>query len=285
MLNKKIQKMLLLFFCFVIILTSVFIYFKIINNGEHTVQIIPTPEKIKVLSFNINHGEDQSDGYGLKKIIEIIKNENPDFVTLNDVDKKAIRTYREDQARKIAGNLGMYFTFGNINKLNGGWNGNAILSKYPLIYSENRFYKDAIEDEKQTLLYGAFQAGNLKIHIFTTVLSENEDIAENQNQEIINQVIDHVAKHAVNDPVILTGSFNMDYNHSSIKEMNTYFLNSTKKISENNKLTYPAIEPNQQFDYIFYRKNVKLLSGKVINNNFTRNSSDHLPVVAEFQFK
>lgn len=278
---KKKYKIVIFLIIFVfVVFAMVYAFFKV-RHIYSTTEIIPeTPEKIKILSFNINHGEDNSGSYGLKEIIEIIKDQDADIVTLNDVDNMSVRTYREDQARKIAGNLGMNFTYGNINEVEGGWNGNAILSKYPLTFSGNRFYRRTDGKIKQAYLHGIYNLGGLKLHVITTELSEIDTLAEGQNQELLDRMIDAMSKYATNDPMIVTGSLNLGSSHSSIKGIDNYFVNATKKVS--NHLTYPAQNPVTQRDYVFFRKNIKSLSVKVINDNNTRNASDHLPILTEF---
>jgi endonuclease/exonuclease/phosphatase family metal-dependent hydrolase len=279
-LKKKFRIAIFLLILIAVVFVSVYAYFKIKEMKNQTVEVAVTPEKLKVMSFNINHGEGSDGGYGLKEIIQIIRSENPDIVTLNDVDKLAVRTYREDQARKIAGNLGMNFTYGETSEIEGGWNGNAILSKYPLIYSGNRFFSAGAKENPKAYLHTTYALGDLKVHIITTEFSEGEETAVKQKQEMLDRVLNDMTKFIVNDPIILTGTFNMNHNHSAIKDLDNYFINTTRKNS--NKLTYPARNPVRQGDYIFYRKNIKLLSAEIVDNNNTRNSSDHLPLWAEF---
>lgn len=281
MLNK--QKIFLIIIVLVIISIISFIFYHQYSNKESaSTTVVPTPEKIKIMTFNINHGEDSRGSYGLKEIIEIIRRESPDFVTINDIDSKAVRTYREDQARKIAGNLGMYFTFGKTTALEGGWNGNAILSKYPLKYAENRFYKNRHEPENQALLYGVFAAGEQEIHIFTTELAEDKETAEKQSHEIVDRIMDVMSKGAVNSPVLLAGSLNLEADHVSIKGMRNYLLNATGNAKGAERYSYPGSDPKTQRDYIFYRKNLNLFNWEMIRDNNTRNASDHLPLTATF---
>ena len=263
----------------------VFLYSHSQNVKNTKFQVVTTPTSIKVMSYNINHGEDIDGGYGLKEIIELIKIEKPDFVLLNDVDNIAIRTYREDQARKIAGNLGMNFTYGKTMEVEEGWNGNAILSKYPIKYSENRFFKNTEDGKAQAMLYTVFLAGKKNIHLITTELSKDPKVSELQNQEVVDKIVDVMTKRAVNDPIILTGSFNMNFNHISIKGMNNYLGNVTSNDNQSNKLTFPANNPQYQHDYIFYRKNISLVGKKIWKDNNTKNASDHLPIIAEFDLR
>jgi endonuclease/exonuclease/phosphatase family metal-dependent hydrolase len=67
--------------------------------------------------------------------------------------------------------------------------------------------------------------------------------------------------------------------------MKNYFENTTVKSSFSDKLTWPAHSPKYQYDYIFFRKNASLGGVKIIRDNNTQNTSDHLPLIAEFELK
>ena len=135
------------------------------------------------------------------------------------------------------------------------------------------------------MLYSVFKAGEKNIHIVTTELSNDPNISELQNQEVVDKIVEIITKFAVNDPVILSGSFNMNYDHISIKGMNNYLGNVTSSDNKSYKLTFPANNPQFQHDYIFYRKNIGLIGKKVWNDNNTKNASDHLPIIAEFDLR
>ncbi len=267
------------------ILTLVTIFFIFRNkSAQPNKPTIQTPKRVKLLHFNINHGENEAGTYDLKQIIEIIKTQDPDFVTLADIDDKAVRTYRESQARKIAGNLSMIFTFGKTNKVEGGWTGNAILSKYPLIHAENQFLKTK-NTKNQALLYAVFEAGEKNIHLFSTELSKISETAEKQTQEVVDKIVETMTQNAVNAPLFFTGSLNLPQNHLSIKGLKNYLGNATSDLAHSRRKTYPASDPEHQYDYIFFRKNSTLAKKEIINTQQTRRASDHLPVLAEFILK
>lgn len=62
-------------------------------------------QKIRVLSFNIHHGNPPSEKesvINLDTIAQIIKNSNADLVGLQEIDVNLGRSYNEDQAKKIS---------------------------------------------------------------------------------------------------------------------------------------------------------------------------------------
>ncbi len=273
----------LLLLSFIIIIIGVAIYSAMYFNSKVVPDtiIIPTPETISIMSYNIHYGEIRDGSYNLDKIINVIKEKSPDFICLNNVDNKAVRTYRDDQARKIAAVLGMKFTFARNVKLEGGWNGNAILSKYPIKYAENKFLITSENDEPKSLLHAILKAGEIDIHIYSTELSKDSIQAEKQVKEII----EFSTKKGVEKPIIIAGDFHLTSENQHIEELEYYFQSGSDKFINEQYLTYPANNPTKQYDYIFYNKNLILLNTEVINNESVQNTSDHLPIIARFRIK
>lgn len=70
----------------------------------------------------------------------MIRRQNPDFVTLNEVDVFTNRTGKDvHQARDLAEKLGMEWHFSKAIDRDGGEYGDAVLSKYPIL--EKRSYR------------------------------------------------------------------------------------------------------------------------------------------------
>ena len=65
------------------------------------------------------------------RIARVIKSVKPDLVALQEVDNKAGRSGRVDQATELARLTGMRPVFGANIPLQGGHSGNAILSRFP----------------------------------------------------------------------------------------------------------------------------------------------------------
>ncbi len=86
---------------------------------------------IRVLSYNIRHGEGMDGQVDLARIAAVIRSARPDLVSLQEVDVGTERTNRIDQVATLARLTGMAPIFvGNIT-YQGGDYGNAILSAYP----------------------------------------------------------------------------------------------------------------------------------------------------------
>ena len=277
-----IFKYLFLFIFINLIISSVILYFLLSKNDVQPQTIIQsTPETITVLTYNIHYGEGLDGEYNLNRIINLIKDISPDFICLNGVDNKAVRTFRDDQARKIAAAFGMKFTFSRNHQIEGGWHGNAILSRYPIQYVENKFLQNSDGTESRSLLHAILKTGQRNVHIYCTELSENSLDSEKQVEEII----EYTMKQGVEEPVVIAGDFNLPVSNQYIEEMKYYFKLGTDKFMQEKFLTYPAQNPSEQYDYLFFNQNLILLSTEVIDNSITRIASSHLPIFSKFRMK
>nr|WP_020468889.1 endonuclease/exonuclease/phosphatase family protein [Zavarzinella formosa] len=56
----------------------------------------PAPKVLRVLTYNIHHGEGTDDKVDLARLAEVIKVSKPDLVALQEVDRNTTRTKKTD---------------------------------------------------------------------------------------------------------------------------------------------------------------------------------------------
>lgn len=238
------------------------------------------PRELRVMTYNIHHGIGSDEIYSLSRIARIIRDQSPHLVCLNEVDCNTERTYGDDQARKIAAELGMDFTFAKNFAIGDGWYGNAILSRYPIKFSENRLYQEAEGREQRGLLHTIIRIGVREVHFYGTHFSVDSLANASEASEMLDIILDW----GLNQPVIVAGDLNMEPNYQRIREL-TYYLYDIGAHLEANPYTYPSTNPTRRIDYIFCNDKITPKSVYVVNTENARLASDHLPVIAQFQFK
>ena len=87
---------------------------------------------LRVLTYNIHHGEGTDGKVDLARIAKVIAAADPDLVALQEVDNKTKRTGGVDQTAELAKLTKTHGKFGKAIDFEGGGYGQAILSKYPL---------------------------------------------------------------------------------------------------------------------------------------------------------
>src|SRR3954466_7463152 len=92
----------------------------------------PAPKTLRVLTYNIHHGEGTDGKLDLPRVAGVVKAARPDVVLLQEVDRNTTRTGKVDQAAELARLTGLHAEFGKAIDLQGGGYGLATLSRFPL---------------------------------------------------------------------------------------------------------------------------------------------------------
>ena len=83
--------------------------------------------RIRVLTYNIHHGEGVDDVVDLERVAAVINSVSPDLVSLQQVERNTERTGGVDQTAILDGLTSMEGVFGHNLDFGGGGFGNAIL--------------------------------------------------------------------------------------------------------------------------------------------------------------
>ncbi|MCM3628160.1 endonuclease/exonuclease/phosphatase family protein [Paenibacillus glycanilyticus] len=238
---------------------------------------------IKVMEYNIHHAEGMDDILNLNRIGDVIKSSDADIIGLQEVDNHfSTRSNFEDQARWLANYLGMHYQFAaNLDNdpLNAGeprrQYGTVILSKYPILSSENHLLDNThYPAEQRGLAKTVINVKGNHINFYNTHLDnktpEERDIQVNEILSIVNQD---------NGTSILVGDFNATPDSPEIIKMSAQYHDTFAELGLNDAYTsyYYSDKPNRRIDYIYTSDDVKIKAGKVIDTI----AADHLPITAE----
>lgn len=91
-----------------------------------------TPPTLRLLTYNVHHGEGVDGRLDLDRITAVIRAADPDLVALQEVDRNAQRTGRVDQPAAYARLTGLEGWFGAAMPFQGGEYGQVLLSRWPL---------------------------------------------------------------------------------------------------------------------------------------------------------
>lgn len=87
---------------------------------------------LRVLSYNVHHGEGTDGRLDLARIAAVIRAARPDLVALQEVDRGAQRTGGIDQPAEYIRLTGLHGWFGSAMPFQGGDYGQCLLSRWPL---------------------------------------------------------------------------------------------------------------------------------------------------------
>jgi endonuclease/exonuclease/phosphatase family metal-dependent hydrolase len=238
-----------------------------------------TNTTIKVMSYNIHHANPPSvaNKIDIDAVAAVIKNENPDLVGLQEVDKGTKRSGNIDEAALLAQKTGMQYRFFKAIDHDGGEYGLAILSRFPIETFSKTDLPQVMKGEPRILSYITVQLPGNKTLLFANTHLDAQRADSNrvvQVQKIIGELSNK------NTPVIIVGDFNSEANRETINILDQHFQRSC---SGNCAFTIPETNPNRTIDFIALKNaSWRVTEHKVIPEQY---ASDHRPVVAVYEVK
>jgi len=91
-----------------------------------------SPRTLRVLTYNIHHGEGMDKRFDYRRLAKVIKDLSPDIVALQEVDNGTERASGIDQAAILGKLCRLRHAFGQAMPYQGGRYGEAILSRLPI---------------------------------------------------------------------------------------------------------------------------------------------------------
>jgi endonuclease/exonuclease/phosphatase family metal-dependent hydrolase len=88
---------------------------------------------LRVLTYNLHHGEGVDGRLDLERIAAVIRSANPDLVALQEIDRRATRTGSVDQAAEYIRLTQLQGWYGAAMPFQGGEYGQALLARWPLL--------------------------------------------------------------------------------------------------------------------------------------------------------
>lgn len=241
---------------------------------------------LRVMTYNIHVGVGMDKRLDLGRIAAVIRDERPDLVGLQEVDRGVERTKRVDQIAELARLTGMEYAFAHNLDYQGGQYGVAVLSKFPILLIDHRRYANRREAERRGFIRVEVSIGGERIDFVTTHL--DYQYADGRLFEA-EQLLAALA--ATTAPLIVAGDFNDEPTGGACQLMLSRFVDSwasdrtikgeTSDASRLAGLTFPADKPVKRIDYLFYVKGGGVRAKRAWVPPTT--ASDHLPVVADLE--
>ncbi len=245
--------------------------------------------KLKILSYNIHKGFSLANWrFTLHEIRNAIRETGADICFLQEVvgfhelhSKKFDTWPSEAQFEFLADTVWDHYSYGKNAVFPSRHHGNAILSKFPILHSENTDISTN-KFERRGLLHCILDLPGTgkKVHLYNTHLNLLDGSRQKQLKWIINKMRPVVEKEEL---VVLAGDFN------------DWTGKLTPPLTENLKLvecfygnggvhakTFPSIYPLVSLDRVYFR-NLQLLTQTVLKGSHWRDLSDHLPLLVEFR--
>ena len=234
---------------------------------------------MRLLSYNIHKGIGGRDRlYRLSRIMEVIENENPDFLCLQEVDRGVPRSRLHDQPKIFTK---QFFSIGSLFQLNvrlkkGGY-GNLLLARWPILERHNiSLGLPGKKARGAQLVVVDSPEGPVRIVNWHLGLAEQE-----RQQQVRHLCRHHLFRRSEELPTIIAGDTNDWRNNLAGGALGeSGFEHATHPISRYR--TFPAYLPVGSLDKCFSNAGICITHSRVVRSQIAKVASDHLPIVIDF---
>jgi endonuclease/exonuclease/phosphatase family metal-dependent hydrolase len=259
--RKKVRNK--FYLCLLLILSASFL------NAQ---QYVDSKRVIRILSYNIFHGETLNHDFDLERIAAVIRSVSPDIVALQEVDFKTKRAKSMDLVTRLGYLTGMHPLFGRAMKYDGGEYGEGILSRFSFKETRNNPLPHSPRNEPRAALEVLVElpSGD-KIVFIGTHLDHTRDQTDRISQaKRLNRLFKKYKK-----PTILSGDLNATPESEPMKIL---FRIWTDASDRNPQPTFPSSSPRRRIDYVLFRPadRWRVMETRVIEEKV---ASDHCPLL------
>lgn len=222
-------------------------------------------------------------GKHLDRVVDLIKQENPDVIGLQEV--KVIDG--ENHAEIIAEKLGyhnIYCQSFTTDRHTPPYTlGNAILSKQPILNPHCHFlssidqYEGSAKTEPRTLVEAEIPFEDNLLTFFTTHMAYSDNFTESEMRDY---QLEKLLKVIENKTCILMGDFNSLPNSRTVNQIEKQLVNTDREKTEISYIDQKLPDhPEYRIDYIFADKKIRTANFRIIETQ----ASDHRPLVVELE--
>ena len=241
--------------------------------------------RLRFLTWNIHKGIGGLDRrYRPDRIVAVLTQAAPDIAFLQEVDDGAPRSHRHRQVDLFADALGLPHRAFQANvKLAQGDYGNAILSRFPLSGIEHLDLTVPFKKRRRALIAHA-RVPLPREHTRSLLLANfHLGLSGLERRAQLRRILAHhaVARAHAETPAILAGDMNDVWGF-----LGGWILEPAgfRPVAAG-QATFPAALPMRALDTIHYRGDLALRAAGPLRNGATREASDHLPLLAEFELR
>jgi endonuclease/exonuclease/phosphatase family metal-dependent hydrolase len=234
---------------------------------------------MRLLTYNIHKGIGGRDRrYDLRRIIDVIEEENPDLICLQEVDHNVRRSRFHDQAQLLAKhfNAVAHLRQTTVRLKTGGY-GNLILSRWPFHSVHQISLRMPTKKPRgaQLAVVDTPEGSMLLVH-WHLGLAEKE-----RHWQVNHLLTHHLFREADAFPVLVAGDCNDWRNTLAAGPFAKHgFVHVTAPISRYR--SFPAYLPMGSLDKAFTRGDVLVRAARMVKSKLAHRASDHLPLVLDF---
>jgi endonuclease/exonuclease/phosphatase family metal-dependent hydrolase len=218
-----------------------------------------------------------------RRIVDVLGELNADVIALQEVLSIPDGRPEDDQARFIAEQLKLSHTVGGTRRLRGGIYGNVVLSRWPIVDTQNFDISVRGREQRGCLRADVEVGAGNRLHVFNVHLGTAYLERRHQGRRLIDDAI--LNNRELNGPRLMLGDFNEWTRGLASKLLASHLVSADVRLHLPRRRTYPGVLPLLHLDHVYYEDSLELETMTLYRTRLSLVASDHLPLVADFQMR
>ena len=238
--------------------------------------------KLRLVTWNIHKGIGTDREYRLDRVVQVLRDLDADLICLQEVDQGVQRSQHENQAERLAHELGYEHAALGLNVcVGGGAYGNLTLSRHPL---EDVHNVDLTIPPKKRRSGLVTTVATGPTHGWM-VANVHLGLMHLERRIQVRRLLRHLFEGAQPDqPLVIAGDWNEWTSRLVRGVMNDAgFHVARSDMRPRGERTWPSRRPIVALDKILYRDPVRCHHVVCVLDEVTRVTSDHLPLMVELE--
>jgi endonuclease/exonuclease/phosphatase family metal-dependent hydrolase len=233
---------------------------------------------LRVATYNIHKCRGMDRRVRPDRIVSVLREFDADIIALQEVVSLSGGSPEEDQARFVAEELGLHFSFGENRRHKGGRYGNVLLTRLP-IESQWNYDISAGGREPRGCLRTDIRVDGKTVHVFNVHFGTR---FFEQRRQVRKLIEDEIVTHSnLQGPRIVLGDFNEWLRGSVTSTMTAHLEKANVRRNLRRSRTFPGRFPIFRLDHIYIERSLRLRRLYRHKSRTALVASDHLPLVAD----
>jgi endonuclease/exonuclease/phosphatase family metal-dependent hydrolase len=237
---------------------------------------------VRIVTYNIHKGRGMDGHVSLPRIVDVLSALDADIIALQEVfaagGSHQGQVGKAGQVETIAEKLDMRQAFGFTRHHHGRPYGNAILSRWPILESQDMDLSWA-HREKRGCIRADLKTPHGTLHVYNIHMGTRYFERRHQVRSLFasKELHEHLA-----GPRVLVGDFNEWIKGLTTRMLSEKFESLNLKLHIGKRRSYPGLVPFLHLDQIYFERPLYVESAELVRTRLATMASDHLPLLATF---
>jgi endonuclease/exonuclease/phosphatase family metal-dependent hydrolase len=241
---------------------------------------------MRIVTYNVHKCRGMDRRERPLRIAEVLRETQADIIALQEVLSVEGSARERHQARFLAEELGMHYHVGENRRLHSGAYGNVVLSRLPINVARNYDITWSGRERRGCLRADVLvNVGGRErlLHVFNIHLGTAFIERRHQARKLVSDEILNSSK--LKGARVALGDFNEWTRGLASRLLGAHLQSADVRYHLKRAKTYPGLLPFLHLDHVYYDDSLELKRLTLHRSRTALVASDHLPLVADFQFK